>query len=1103
MTNDKRRTTNDEGWPHPFTLSPFHPFTLSPFHPFTLSSCHPFNELTGLVSKNPQKRRDIFVFCYRIKNVIPRRPHLEVDLMSHLTLALLGPPQIEHNDVPITFAYHKVTALLVYLAVEARQAHSRQTLAELFWPDVSERGARQSLSQALTTLRTTLGERKDAPSNKHAPMLLIDTETIRLNPAAAWTTDVAQFQALLAACEAHRHHAWRTCPVCAERLRTATTLYRSDFLAQFTLRDSSFFEEWTQVLRERLRRQMLDALERLAEQAEWRNDYPNATAYVERQIALDPLFEGPHHELIRLLAIDRRPHVALAHYAQFRQLLQQEFYAEPGAATQTLVAQIQRALDDIGALRRFTEPPLHAPKPPSTFLGRDEALRALRMQLCETTTHAMTLCGPPGVGKTRLALELAHTLRYDFADGVWFVELAPLNEAALVPEAIAQALGVRPTHKQTIPDALIATLRDRHALLILDNFEHVHEAAPLVAALVANCPALTILTTSRTPLHIHAEQQYMLEPLPLSDERATYEEIAGAASVQLLVARAQAIRPSFTVTPANAPILAQLCARLDGLPLAIELIAARCATIDPTEVLRRLDARLASLAGGPRDLPARQQTLRSAIAWSGDRLSDEERRVFAHLGMFVGGCTLDAIGAVAGDMAQMTDQEPFNLHAPIAHPQSPIADSITALVQQSLVKQITQPDGTHRYVLLETIRAYALEQLAARGELEIAQQRHALYHTRMAQAAYTGLLGADSVAWSTRLTAELDNLRAAHRWGLDHAPELALRLATGVWRFFHWQHGSVREGLAWIEAAHERANDAPLEVQTKAFRAAGVLAARLNEQTRALELFEAARDTALRAEESYDYAGALTNLGLLLGELGRFDEAYANLNQAIIINRTMTDNPAAVKFPMIILAELCCRMGDVDRAEDLYSECLQLNRELRDQEGTGNALWGLGMVAQMRGDYPRATELCDEGFAVYAALHNQFGLGWMHQLSGHITRGEGRLSEALAAYRRSLAIWRERADPVNGVTLLDDIAKVLCDQGEWEPAVRIIGATHAIRAKATITPTPKEQTEHEHLQHMCRAKMGDDAYYAAWEEGAGLTFEEAANLAQERGKGEK
>jgi predicted ATPase/DNA-binding SARP family transcriptional activator len=1015
--------------------------------------------------------------------------------MSRLALALLGPPRIERDGAPLNFAYHKVMALLIYLVVESNSAHRRATLAGLLWSDDSERSARQSLSQALMTLRTTLGERDPTHRNGHASLLRIDAETLRLNPAAAWTTDIAQFQALLAACAAHDHHAWRTCTACAERLRAAITLYRGDFLAQFTLRDSVLFEEWAQLLRERLHRQALGALDRLAEYAEWRGDYTGAIAAIERQIALDQLLESAHHELIRLLAVDQRPNVALAHYAQFRKLLQREMHTEPDAATQTLVAQIQRAPTALHRLRRFAPPPWHAPAPPSALLGRDAALQALRAQVCVKTTRALTISGPPGVGKTHLALELIHALRYDFADGVWFVELAPLAEARLVPEAIIQALGIHPGTRQSLQDALVMYLQARHALLVLDNFEHVLDAAPMVAALLAHCPALTILTTSRTPLHIRAEQQYVLALLPLPDRNASFEQIASIVTVQLLTARTQAIRPDFRVTPANAPIIAAICERLDGLPLAIELVAARCAITDPADVLHELDERLATLADGPRDLPARQQTLRSAIAWSVDRLNADEQRVFAYLGVFAGGCALDALKIVVEGAAPITDQRQFDRHPSSAPPQSPIAATLASLVEQSLVKRVTQPDGTERYMLLETIRAYALEQLALCGEQHMAQARHAAYLAPLAEAAYIGLLGASGAAWSTRLAAELDNLRTAHTWALDHDPKLALRLATGVWRF-HWQRGLLREGLVWIETALARASAVPLELQSRAFRAAGTLAARLNEHPRALELLEAARDTALRAEESYDYAAALTNLGLLLGEQGRFDEACAYLEEATLINWTMTDNPAAAKFPMIILAELCCRLGDIDRAEELYTECLCLNQEINDQEGAANAFWGLGLVAQMRGDYTRATEFCDEGVAQYQALHHQFGLGWMHQLSGHIARGQGRLTDALAAYCRSLTIWQERDDPVSGAILLDDIARVLCDIGAWELAVRIMGAVQAMRAAAGIVCTPREQTDHDQQQQLCRARMGDHAYQSAWEAGGALTFDQAVALAQ-------
>ena len=448
--------------------------------------------------------------------------------MRQISVGLLGPFEVKIDGELVTrFEYAKVRALLAYLVMESHRPQTRATLATLLWPDQPDRAARSSLSQALTTLRHVLGDK-----TADRPVLLTGTDTVQIDPAGVIEADVAQFLSLLRTSDAHAsdHRSWRTCTPCADRLRQALALYRGNFLADFFIPDSAVFEEWTALQREHLLQRALSALERLAEWAQWRGLYSEAIEYVRRQVALEPLLEVNQRALMRLLALNGEVTAVLLHYRQLERLLAQELGSTPEAATTALFDQIRHGNTTNLQPR---QPPFAVPAPPTHFIGRQQATQAVCARLQDSHVRALTVTGTGGIGKTRLALEVAHQLRFDFEDGVRFVDLAPLTDAALVVDAIAHALDVPEQPGQNRAEALHAHLQSKHLLLVIDNFEHVRPAASLVADLLATCPALKVLVTSREPLNLRAEQQVALEPL--SDVEA----------VQLFVERAQAVSVQF------------------------------------------------------------------------------------------------------------------------------------------------------------------------------------------------------------------------------------------------------------------------------------------------------------------------------------------------------------------------------------------------------------------------------------------------------------------------------------------------------------------------------------------------------------------------------
>ena len=719
----------------------------------------------------------------------------------------------------------------------------------------------------------------------------------------------------------------------------------------------------------------------------------------------------------------------------------------PERLWQVVVADLQ---SDFAPIASMDTVPNNLPTRLTTFLGREREISEIAALLSQS--RLLTLTGPGGTGKTRLSLEVAGRSLAQFPDGVYFVELAPITEPGLVPATIGQAVGLPDRGGRSSIDRLVDHVGERRMLLVLDNFEQVAEAAPSVNALLSACPNLTVLASSRSILRVSGEQEYPVPPLGLPDPAnlPPLTQLSQFEAVALFIERARSVKPGFNVTNENAPAVAEICVRLDGLPLAIELAAARIRILTPQAMLGRLEHRLGLLSGGSRDLPERQQTLRGAIAWSHDMLDDTDRALFACLSVFVGGAGLDAIEEVCG--SEVTGE---------------VLDALASLVEKSLVRQSEGVNGQPRFAMLETIREFAMEQAVERNRWDRLRAAHAQRFMSLAEAFATEVMGSGKRPWLDRLAEDHDNLRAAIAWAIETgSAESAMRIGSALWRF--WQmRGHLAEGLERIEQALvlPHSHEHP-QVRADALSAAAGLA-----YWRA----DTDRSRALYNEEIV----ARTELGDRAG--------LAEAHYGISFTWAVTDlaNPAhAASAPSSI------------------NEALAIFREIGDDAGVGRCEWALANVAWRQRDIEGARRHGADALAVFEAIDDQFMVGWVSYTFGLAALGDddarGGVPELRAEARRwfvrALRIFNAAQD-VSGYTLvLDGIALAAYREGQLERAARLSGAVARL-----------ERTSGTGLNLWNRDVLGfkpdvlrDDAALAEdWAAGEAMTAAEAVAYALE------
>jgi len=956
-----------------------------------------------------------------------------------LEVRLIGTFDIRCDGKSVTISSRAAQSLFAYLILTAGNLHRREKLAGMFWPDASEEKARAYLRHEIWQIRKALSYK---PKVEY---LLADDLTIVFDQSADYWLDVAALKNVNGNAS-------------ADQLMSALSFYQDELLP-------GFYEDWVVLEREHLQVVYEQKMSRLLELLESEKRWPEILDWAERWISFGQAPEIAYRALMSAYdALGDRAKLAST-YQRCVQALR-ELNLEPSEQTRAL------------AFNRASS--LNIPIPLTSFVGREKELKELLGLFSKS--RFITLTGSGGVGKTRLAIQVVAEVLGMFPDGVWFLDLAPLSDPALVPNTLANLLGLRESGdtKLSVTDLLINYFRSRTTLVIFDNCEHLIESsAQLVNSLLTSCENLSILATSREALRVSGEISYRVPSLeiPRPGIEPAIDVLAKIESVRLFTERAEVASPGFAIRPQNARVIAKICQRLDGIPLAIELAATRANMLTVEQILKRLDDRFNFLTRGLRTALPRHQTLRATIEWSYDLLSETERQLFNRLSVFAGGWTLEAAEAVRG-------QDELK--------RSNILDLLGRLVDKSLVLvELTSASGETRYRMLETIREYALEKLTSSGEADAVQWRHAEYYLAQAEASES-VSNSIPPALLERLETEYDNLRAALEWSQQAADsaELGLLLA-GALRGFWVNRGYWSEARGWLEGALARpeAIEYPRALAKVLWSLGGKLAlqgeyiAGQTYMVRSLTLLQELGDI----QQS---AWVIHYLGWLAREHGDATTARLRLEEGLTLFRELGDK-AGIAGALVTLGEVAVMQEDTIWATTLLEESLVIYNEQEDKEGVGWALNHLGHVAQLQGDYGRAAQLHEESLPLFRELGVQLGVTWAHQSLGETALAQGDMAVATTHFVEALILFRDLGDRMGMAWCLAGLAGVAALHEEPERAAWLWGAAEALRQSIGAREAPAACTTHERLMSEVRKQLGEVEFNAKWAEGQAASMEQA------------
>ena len=996
-----------------------------------------------------------------------------------LQVRVIGTFDIQCDGTPITLSSRAAQSLFAYLVLTAGTAHRREKLAGMFWPDAPEVKARAYIRNELWRIRKAL-----AIQSKEE-YLHVDDISVCFNPSAEYWMDFKELANLNESAS-------------IDELMAALSHCQSELLP-------GFYDEWLLLEREHFRATYEQKIARLLDLLERERRWQEIVEWAERWLSIGQGPEAAYRYLLGAYdALGDRAKVAWT-YQQCVQALR-ELDLEPSEQTRAL------------AFKQSSK--IRIPIPLTSFIGREQELQEVANLL--SNSRLVTLTGSGGVGKTRLAIQVVAEVMKLFPDGLWFLDLAPLSDPTLVPQAIVTTLGLIEQGGRSPATILIDFLETRRALLILDNCEHLIQAcAQLSETLLRSCPGLHILATSREALRIGGELPYRVPSLefPQRDTEFNLDELSNMESVKLFTDRAQIALPGFALNPQNTLEIAHICQRLDGIPLAIELAAARTNVLTSGQILKRLDDRFTLLSGGLRTSLPRHQTLRATIEWSFSLLSEQERILFRRLAVFAGGWTLEA----AEEVCSGNDIESKN-----------VLDLLSELVNKSLVV-VENLNGEIRYRRLETIRQYAREKLGVASEATLTRQRHLDCYVALAERAEPNLRAFDMIVWLDRLEAELDNIRVALAWAQENDIESQLRLASALLWFWHIR-GHKNEGIEWLERglsveANERGHQ-PLKpgramIRGKALNSSGFLMNMFFQLAKAPERLEESlalfRSLGPNGKQGMAYA--------LLGLAGatQSDDKLGRslLEHSLALFREIGDKFGVAECLMSLANTLLAEEGDYNQALILTEQQLALRREIGDQDGIATALGNLRDLASAHGDYERAIELHQESLAIFRKLGNKWAIGYGLSMFGESFLSQGDYEGAAQIYEEAWAFAHDISDGFLMAYCSYNLAGIISLQGDHVRAVKmledslavfrevdnhwmVVGALHALGDMALRQGDEKSaaqgyKAELAFAQEMqikpgsvfARAGLGKVAWYMGDYQLATKRFEEVLRLCQD------